>query len=125
MNVNAKAFVPNPAAAVFTPQASVNPTVAQPPALHGGQNAHTATRMLEPSFPISTEPRDNRRVYAMDVECIATGPGHAARSPCSVVIVDYHLNKVLDCIIKPEVRLCFIVLLGRSIFMWLQQSYFT
>jgi RNA exonuclease 4 len=37
----------------------------------------------------------------MDVECIATGPGHAERSPCSVVIVDYWLNRVLDCVIKP------------------------
>jgi len=38
----------------------------------------------------------------MDVECVATGTGHADRSPCIVCIVDYHCKPVLHCTIKPK-----------------------
>eukprot|EP01134_Creolimax_fragrantissima_P005728 CFRG5728T1 len=42
-------------------------------------------------------------MYSMDVECVATGTGHAARYPCLVVVVNYALERVLTCYIKPDV----------------------
>ncbi|KNC77757.1 hypothetical protein SARC_09793, partial [Sphaeroforma arctica JP610] len=54
------------------------------------------------TYPVSRTPRHSRRMFSMDVECVATGTGHSARSPCSVVVVNYDLERVLTCYIKPD-----------------------
>ena len=102
MNPNAKPFVPNPNAAAFVPAQA--PPATQPH--HGPRNVmRAASQFLQPNYPVAFEPRDGRPVYSLDVECIATGATHSARFPCKVVVVDYHLNVVLDCTVKPDVRI--------------------
>ncbi|KAK9765506.1 hypothetical protein K7432_006117 [Basidiobolus ranarum] len=48
---------------------------------------------------------DKDPVYAIDVECIATGRGHNDRAVCSVSVVDQKLQVVFERLVKPSLRI--------------------
>ena len=51
-------------------------------------------------LPTATTLRTSQRFVALDVECVATGLGHNARSPCSVSIVGSDESIMLQLMIR-------------------------
>lgn len=46
-------------------------------------------------------PSPASRYVSVDVECVATGPGHNDRAPCSVAIVDLDETELLNAFFRP------------------------
>ncbi|ORY00565.1 hypothetical protein K493DRAFT_312775 [Basidiobolus meristosporus CBS 931.73] len=44
-------------------------------------------------------------IFAVDVECIATGRGHNDRAVCSVAVVDQNLDIVFERLVKPSLKI--------------------
>lgn len=44
-----------------------------------------------------------KKYVSIDVECVATGPGHNDRAPCSVAIVDLDETELLNAFFRPTI----------------------